>query len=161
LISRVKCSSERFIVAKSVFWLVDISWMDCEGEAAHSSDIQQSLHHKNSWHSKDWQWILVTGSKHFTEYRRMTVTDTKKIWLSSLSYEFLGNISIATFQLAMGLQNVMVWHFLTANGIMSDIPVDVANHVIPMKCRVLYHILPAMAVDYRVKVYFIDSYDCK
>jgi hypothetical protein len=44
----VKCYSERVTMANTVFWLVDVGWMGCEGWAAHSADIHQSLHHKSS-----------------------------------------------------------------------------------------------------------------
>ena len=53
LISWVKCSSERFTVAKNLFWLVNVGWMGCKGQAAHSANIHQYLDHKSSWHSGD------------------------------------------------------------------------------------------------------------
>jgi hypothetical protein len=42
LISWMKGINERFTVAKSVFLLVDVRGMGCEGRAAHSADIHQS-----------------------------------------------------------------------------------------------------------------------
>jgi hypothetical protein len=38
----MKCISERLTGANSVLWVVDVGWMGCQGQAAHSDDIPPS-----------------------------------------------------------------------------------------------------------------------
>ena len=53
----IKCISEKLSGATNLLWLVDVWLMGCEGWAAHSPDIHQSLHHK-AQEQLAFQWLI-------------------------------------------------------------------------------------------------------